>query len=124
MAGLEEMDVDTVTDCTETQESVQTDSEKTEEPIPKDDKEQQGSNTLTEEPSQDKENEQPSQKIAENRDSSQNENLNATGTAVEQNDRILKLPVSRIKSIIKMDPEVTLASQEAVATIAKATVRS
>ena len=36
--------------------------------------------------------------------------------------RLFKLPLTRIKAIIKMDPEVTLASQEAVVSIAKATV--
>ena len=41
----------------------------------------------------------------------------------EQSDRLLKLPMSRVKTIIKMDPEVTLASQEAVATLTKAAVR-
>ncbi|KAL8612716.1 hypothetical protein ACOMHN_025367 [Nucella lapillus] len=38
----------------------------------------------------------------------------------EQNDRFVRLPLTRIKHIIKMDPEVTLASHEAVITIAKA----
>ena len=42
---------------------------------------------------------------------------------VEQttNDRLLKLPLSRVKHIIKSDPDVTLASQEAVVALAKAT---
>ncbi|KAK7100316.1 DNA polymerase epsilon subunit 4-like [Littorina saxatilis] len=40
--------------------------------------------------------------------------------AAEQNDRLLKLPLSRIKTIIKMDPDVSLASQEAVVTLTKA----
>lgn len=35
-------------------------------------------------------------------------------------DKLLRLPLSRVKNIMKMDPEVTLASQEAVATLAKA----
>lgn len=38
-----------------------------------------------------------------------------------QSDRIVQLPLSRIKHLIKMDPDVTLASQEAVVTLAKAT---
>lgn len=37
------------------------------------------------------------------------------------NDRIIQLPLSRIKVIMKTDPDVTLASQEAVVAIAKAT---
>lgn len=47
------------------------------------------------------------------------ENQDATG---ERGERVVKLPLTRIKSIIKMDPDVTLASQDAVITIAKATV--
>ena len=42
----------------------------------------------------------------------------------EKTERLLKLPLTRIKSIMKMDPDVTLASQDAVIMIAKATVRS
>ena len=40
----------------------------------------------------------------------------------DKNDRLVKLPITRIKSIMKQDPEVSLASQEAVKLIAKATV--
>merc|ERR1712062_356165 len=40
---------------------------------------------------------------------------------VEKSDRLLKLPISRIKNIVKMDPDVSLASTEAVKLIAKAT---
>ena len=43
--------------------------------------------------------------------------------AVDQADRLLKLPLSRVKTIIKMDPDVTLASQEAVVALTKAAVR-
>lgn len=39
----------------------------------------------------------------------------------QDSERLMKLPLSRIKSIMKSDPDVTLASQEAVITIAKAT---
>ncbi|XP_069779062.1 DNA polymerase epsilon subunit 4 isoform X2 [Narcine bancroftii] len=35
--------------------------------------------------------------------------------------KLLRLPLSRIKGLIKADPEVTLASQEAVFAIGKAT---
>lgn len=39
----------------------------------------------------------------------------------QENEKLMKLPLSRIKSIMKSDPDVTLASQEAVIAIAKAT---
>lgn len=41
----------------------------------------------------------------------------------EKSEKLVKLPLSRIKSIIKMDPDVNLASQEAVFLITKSTVR-
>lgn len=37
--------------------------------------------------------------------------------------RLAKLPLSRIKTLMKADPDVTLASQDSVFIIAKATVR-
>ena len=37
-------------------------------------------------------------------------------------DRLFKLPLTRIKHIIKSDPDVSLASQEAVVSLAKAAV--
>ncbi len=37
-------------------------------------------------------------------------------------ERVNKLPLTRIKHLIKMDPDVTLASQDAVIMIAKAAV--
>lgn len=40
----------------------------------------------------------------------------------ERNERIVKFPMTRIKTIIKTDPEVTMASQDAVVLISKATV--
>ena len=40
----------------------------------------------------------------------------------EKFERLLKLPLTRIKSIIKLDPDVTLVSNDAVVLIAKATV--
>ena len=40
----------------------------------------------------------------------------------EKIERVNKLPLTRIKHIIKMDPDVTLASQDAVLMIAKAAV--
>lgn len=47
---------------------------------------------------------------------------NDNNQSADQNERLLKLPITRIKTLIKMDPDVTLASQEAVVTLAKATV--
>ena len=43
-------------------------------------------------------------------------------TETEKHERIIKLPIARIKHIIKLDPDVTLASQDAVIMIAKAVV--
>jgi DNA polymerase epsilon subunit 4 len=62
-------------------------------------------------------------------DIEQNENLNPSertngNSQATGSDKLLRLPLSRIKTIIKMDPEVSLASQEAVVTIARAAVRS
>lgn len=44
-------------------------------------------------------------------------------TAGAQQNRLAKLPLSRIKTLMKADPDVSLASQESVFIIAKATVR-
>ena len=46
--------------------------------------------------------------------------VNETGDNTAS-DRIIKLPLTRIKTIMKSDPDVTLASQEAVVALAKAT---
>ena len=40
----------------------------------------------------------------------------------EKQERILRLPITRIKTIIKTDTDVTIASHDAVVLIAKATV--
>lgn len=37
-------------------------------------------------------------------------------------DKLVKLPISRIRKIIKLDPDVSLASQEAMVALTKATV--
>ncbi|XP_064626023.1 DNA polymerase epsilon subunit 4-like [Lineus longissimus] len=61
-----------------------------------------------------------------------NTDIDSTTETTAQNDdnhdqesnksqKIVKLPLTRIKSIMKMDPDVTLASQDAVILIAKAT---
>ncbi len=44
-------------------------------------------------------------------------------TVAAQQNRLAKLPLSRIKALMKADPDVSLASQESVFIIAKATVR-
>ena len=50
------------------------------------------------------------------------EELQAQGNDAEKGDKLLKLPLSRIRTIIKQDPEVHLASHDSVVLIAKATV--
>lgn len=42
-------------------------------------------------------------------------------TAIQNSEKIIKFPLTRVKTIIKQDPDVTLASQDAVIVIAKAT---
>lgn len=46
----------------------------------------------------------------------------STGPAVPHS-RLSKLPLARIKALMKTDPDVSLASQESVFIIAKATVQ-
>ncbi|XP_051531389.1 DNA polymerase epsilon subunit 4-like isoform X1 [Myxocyprinus asiaticus] len=48
-------------------------------------------------------------------------NAQAGPTAGAQQHRLAKLPLSRIKALMKADPDVSLASQESVFIIAKAT---
>lgn len=55
--------------------------------------------------------------------SEEKENQEVLNADEEKAEKLVKLPLSRIKSIIKMDPDVNLASQEAVFLIAKSTVR-
>ena len=40
----------------------------------------------------------------------------------KSNDRLIRLPLARIKNIMKTDPDVTITSQDAAILIAKATV--
>lgn len=47
-----------------------------------------------------------------------------TGPPAGPQHRLAKLPLSRIKALMKADPDVSLASQESVFIIAKATVRT
>ncbi|XP_063057243.1 DNA polymerase epsilon subunit 4 [Engraulis encrasicolus] len=49
------------------------------------------------------------------------ENSQQTGAVTAPQSRLAKLPLSRIKALMKADPDVTLASQESVFIIAKAT---
>lgn len=46
------------------------------------------------------------------------------GTTEEKAEKLVRFPLTRIKHIVKMDPDVNLCSQEALFLIAKATVRS
>ena len=55
-------------------------------------------------------------------DTENTENNIESQDADEKTERVNKLPFTRIKSIMKMDPDVSLASQEAVSLIAKSTV--
>lgn len=54
---------------------------------------------------------------------SQQPQTGSTGPAVPHS-RLSKLPLARIKALMKTDPDVSLASQESVFIIAKATVQS
>ena len=58
-------------------------------------------------------------------ESQENETIQEKGdtesTEQGNNDRLIKLPLTRVKHIMKSDPDVTLASQEAVVALAKAT---
>ncbi|GAB1610723.1 DNA polymerase epsilon subunit 4-like [Argonauta hians] len=47
-----------------------------------------------------------------------NEQMEANGVS---SDKLVKLPISRIRKIIKLDPDVSLASQEAMIVLSKAT---
>lgn len=47
-----------------------------------------------------------------------------TGPPAGPQHRLAKLPLARIKALMKADPDVSLASQESVFIIAKATVRN
>lgn len=42
----------------------------------------------------------------------------------EQREKLVQLPLGRIKTIIKMDPEVSMVNQEAVFLITKSAVNS
>ncbi|XP_074656559.1 DNA polymerase epsilon subunit 4-like [Tubulanus polymorphus] len=44
-----------------------------------------------------------------------------TESAESKIEKIIKLPMTRIKALMKIDPDVTLAAQDAVTMIAKAT---
>lgn len=46
---------------------------------------------------------------------------NSEAKAPEKTEKLAKLPLARIKNLIKLDPDVTIASQDAVFLLAKAT---
>lgn len=58
----------------------------------------------------------------ENSQTLQEETENTLHGDEEQREKLLQLPLGRIKAIIKTDPEVNLVNQEAVFLIAKSTV--
>lgn len=49
--------------------------------------------------------------------------VNSVEKVTEKTEKLSKLPLNRIKNLIKLDPDVGLASQEAVFVLSKATVR-
>ena len=51
------------------------------------------------------------------------ENNADSNVQLERTERLLKFPLTRIKTIMKTDSDVTIASLDAVVLIAKATVR-
>ena len=70
------------------------------------------------------------EKASTKRSENQDEN-NADGDDIQQSqsadqapasDKLIKLPLARVKHIIKTDPDVTFAGSEAVITLAKAAV--
>ncbi|XP_012270902.1 DNA polymerase epsilon subunit 4 [Orussus abietinus] len=52
---------------------------------------------------------------------SQEEAENTVHADEEQKEKLLKLPIGRVKTIVKMDPDVSLVNQEAVFLITKST---
>ncbi|XP_076636704.1 DNA polymerase epsilon subunit 4 [Colletes latitarsis] len=59
--------------------------------------------------------------ISTGEETSQEETENNIRSDEEQKEKLVKLPLSRVKTIIKMDPEVNMVNQEAVFLIAKST---
>lgn len=57
-------------------------------------------------------------------ENSQEETDNAVHGDEEQREKLLQLPLGRIKTIIKMDPEVSMINQEAVFLITKSVVNN
>lgn len=60
----------------------------------------------------------------ENLQDSQEEIDNASHGDEEQREKLVRLPLGRIKTIIKTDPEVNMINQEAVFLIAKSVVNN
>jgi len=52
------------------------------------------------------------------------EDVDDTSHDEEQREKLLQLPLGRIKTIIKMDPEVSLVNQEAAFLVAKSVVNN
>lgn len=60
--------------------------------------------------------------VAEHSQDSQEEVDGVTHADEEQKEKLLKLPSSRVKAIVKMDPDVNLVNAEAVFLITKSAV--
>ncbi|KAL2722437.1 DNA polymerase epsilon subunit 4 [Vespula squamosa] len=58
---------------------------------------------------------------AENLQDSQEETDTVLQADEEQREKLVRLPIGRVRNIIKMDPDVNLVNQEAVFLIAKST---
>ena len=65
---------------------------------------------------------EPEQIVEESIENTQTESVEIETASSDKSDKLIKLPLSRIKHIIKQDPDVNLASHDAVVMIAKATV--
>ncbi|XP_052107013.1 DNA polymerase epsilon subunit 4-like [Mytilus californianus] len=74
------------------------------------------------EPNEVKDNEDTLEQNSSTQDQNQTEpSETCESKSPNSNERLMKLPLSRIKVIMKTDPDVTLASQEAVVALCKAT---
>lgn len=61
--------------------------------------------------------------IAEPIENEASDEISALKESPNQKQRIIRLPLSRIKTIMKLDPDCILVSQDSVFLVTKATVR-